>query len=200
MGLPWLPGEISAINVPCARVKNHHVSPYHAAHRSHRAADRRWRGVRPGHRHLRRSQARFQTIRHADPRPPRRGAAACAHRKNGAARAVGGAGRCVARAAHGAGAERRQALLRAQRRGLARRLRRRLGQSVGDENPWCFDAEHAAGGPARRGLARRCRGSQPGTKNRPDGFGAAAGIALAQGPDSGGLFESGAVSRRDGRH
>jgi len=79
----------------------------------------------------------------------RRGDRARAHRPHGAPGRVAGTGRRVRRPAPGDGAERGQALLRAQRRGLGGRVRRRLEQPAEPAHARREHHHDAARQPAR---------------------------------------------------
>ena len=113
---------------------------------------------------------------------------------------MGRAGRCLAGAAACHAAVGGPALLRTQRRRLAGGQCSSLGQPLEPPHARGVDHHDAARRAARRGLASRGWRPVGCPKAGADGGGAGAGPALAQGPDSGGLFEPGAVQGRTGRH
>ena len=98
-------------------------------------------------------------------------------------------------------AQRGQALLRAQRRRLARGLGRGLGQSVEHAHARRLDHHDAARRPARRRPARAAAAGATSAQKLGQTVAAhAAGAPLAQGPDPRGLPQHRAVPRRDRRH
>ena len=154
------------------------------------------RGARMAH--VRRSARQLAQFRLGAARSRRRTAAARAHRQNRAARRLGRARRHLAGVARGDRRVGGQALLRAWRRRLARRGRRRVGQPVEHAHARRIDGDDAA----HRAHRRRRQAAGPALRRRKgaaDGRRAVARPRVAQGPDSRGVSQSRAVSRRDRR-
>ncbi len=108
---------------------------------------------------------------------------------------LGGPGGHLAGFSPRAGGVGRPAFLPAQRRGLVRRGRRGLGQSVEHPHPRRLHADHATG----RSAGQRPQGGpqrpQPVAEDGPGLVRRLAGNPLEQGADPGGLPESGGLPR-----
>ena len=154
----------------------------------------------PSHSHLPGTQICAPPVRHHRVRPRGHAHSDPAHRHVRAAFAVGGAGRCVTRPASRHRAERRQALLSAQRCGLERHRKQRLEQHLEPQHTRRFHADHAARRADRRRPGAACERTQRDAKNRPSTHGRADRSALEQGRHLGGLPQLGAVSGRGGGH